>query len=449
MTKFQNKLYQLILFLGDSLFFIASLYVAYALRNKDFNPTFGDISLLIYAFSPIFIVVVLSYFIATLYEVPSLMNTLSRVKMILRLHLVALVFGLGVFYVFPIFGITPKLVLVLQMTTYTLFQIFWRVYMSHRIRTNKKRKALLVGQGQLFAELKSAVNDNPQSSLIFAEHIEVHSPLLADTSLESLRTVLKENDITILVVDVRNEKVIPLLPYFYNLVDDGVRIYDVYKMYEDVFRRTPLNSIGYFWFFENVTLDMRIYEILKRWVDVILSAIVLFLYLFILPFIYLAIKLDDKGPLLSIQKRFGKGGKIIDIYKIRTMSFTDEGEWFLQNKTNKVTKVGKFLRKTRLDEFPQLWNVLLGEVSLVGPRSDILANGRKLSNEIPFYSMRYTILPGLSGWAQVNQDVPPNTLEETKLRLQYDLFYVKNRSILLDIVIMVRTIRVLLVRSGI
>lgn len=449
MTKFQNKLYQVILLLGDSLFFIASLYTAYTLRNKGLYPATEDISILLYAFSPIFIVVVLSYFIATLYEVPSLMTTMMRVKMILRLHLMALVFGLSVFYIFPIFGITPKIFLVLQMVTYTIFQIFWRVYMSHRIRTNKKRKALLVGQGQLFTELKSAVNDNPQSSLVFAEHIEVHSPLLVDTSLESLRTVLKENDISILVVDVRNEKVIPLLPYFYNLVDDGVRIYDVYKMYEDIFRRTPLNSIGYFWFFENVTLDMRIYEIIKRIVDILLSAVTLFLYLFILPFIYLAIKLDDKGPILSIQKRFGKGGKIINIYKIRTMSFTDEGEWVLQNKTNKITKVGKFLRKTRLDEFPQLLNVLFGEVSLVGPRSDILANGRKLSNEIPFYSMRYTILPGLSGWAQVSQDTPPNSLEETKLRLQYDLFYVKNRSLLLDVVIMVRTIRVLLMRSGI
>lgn len=449
MTKIQNKIYQFILFLGDSLLFVASLYTAYALRNKDFSPAFGDISILLYAFSPIFVVVILSYFIATLYEVPSLMTTIARVKMILRLHAIALVFGLGVFYIFPIFGITPKVILILQMSTFTIFQIFWRVFMSHRIRTNKKRKALLVGQGQLFSELKSAVNDNPQSSIIFAEHIEVHSPLLADTSLESLRTVLKENDISLLVVDVRNEKVIPLLPYFYNLVDDGVRIYDVYKMYEDVFRRTPLSSIGYFWFFEHVTLDMRIYEMLKRIVDVLVSAVALFLYLFILPFIYIAIKLDDKGPLFSIQKRFGKGGKMIDIYKIRTMSFTDEGDWVLQNKINKVTRVGKFLRKTRLDEFPQLWNVLLGEVSLVGPRSDILGVGKKLSNEIPFYTMRYTILPGLSGWAQVNQDLPPNSLEETKLRLQYDLFYVKNRSLLLDIVIMVRTIRVLLMRSGI
>ena len=301
----------------------------------------------------------------------------------------------------------------------------------------------------MFSEFKAAVNDNPQSSITFAEHIEVHSPLLADTSLESLRTVLKENDISLLVLDVKSEKVIPLLPYFYNLVDDGVSIYDVYKMYEDVFRRIPLSSVGYFWFFENVTLDMRIYEMLKRIVDVLVSAVALFLYLFILPFIYIAIKLDDKGPLFSIQKRFGKGGKMIDIYKIRTMSFTDEGDWVLQNKINKVTRVGKFLRKTRLDEFPQLWNVLLGEVSLVGPRSDILGVGKKLSNEIPFYTMRYTILPGLSGWAQVNQDLPPNSLEETKLRLQYDLFYVKNRSLLLDIVIMVRTIRVLLMRSGI
>jgi lipopolysaccharide/colanic/teichoic acid biosynthesis glycosyltransferase len=171
-------------------------------------------------------------------------------------------------------------------------------------------------------------------------------------------------------------------------------------------------------------------------------------YALILPFIYLAIKLDDGGPLLSIQRRYGRGGKVLKIYKIRTMDFTDEGEWVKHNKLNKVTRVGAFLRRSRLDEFPQLWNVLLGDVSLVGPRSDILANGGKLSAQIEYYMMRYTVPPGLSGWAQVNQELPPNSLEETKVRLQYDLYYVKNRSLLLDFIIMVKTFRVLVMRTG-
>lgn len=378
------------------------------------------------------------------------MPNIARVKTILRLNGLSFVFGLAIFYTFPeFFGVTPKIILILQAIFFTVGVVLWRVYTSHHIRTKKKRKALLVGEGALFSELRTAVNSNPQSTVIFAEHIEVHSPLLLDPTLESLRTVLKENEISLLVVDVKSEKVIPLLPYFYNLVPEGVRIYDVYKMYEDVFRRTPLTSVGYFWFFEHVSLDMKIYEIIKRVVDILAALPLLVGYLLVLPFIYLAIKLDDKGPLFSIQKRFGRGGKIVDIYKIRTMSFTDEGEWFLQNKVNKVTRVGAFLRKSRLDEFPQLWNVLKGEVSLVGPRSDILANGKKLSHDIPFYMMRYAIVPGLSGWAQVNQELPPNSLEETKLRLQYDLYYVKHRSLILDLIIMVRTIRVLLLRTGI
>jgi lipopolysaccharide/colanic/teichoic acid biosynthesis glycosyltransferase len=450
MSRFQNKLYQIGLFLGDTVLFFCALVAAYALRRQDFSPTFDDVSILLHAFVPMWMFLVLSYFIATLYEVPSLMSTINRTKTIARLNTITLVFGLAIFYGFPdFFGVAPKSILILQITIFSFLGIMWRMYSSHHIKSKKKKKALLVGEGAIFSELKHAINTSPQSPVVFAEHIEVHSPLLGDSTLESLKTVLKENEITLLVVDVKNERVIPLLPYFYNLVSEGIRIYDIHRMYEDVFRRTPLSSIGYFWFFEHVTLDMRMYEIVKRIVDILAALPLLIGYAAVFPFIYLAIKLDDKGPIFSIQKRFGKGGKIIDIYKLRTMSFTDEGEWFLQNKTNKVTRVGKFLRKSRLDEFPQLWNVLKGDVSLVGPRTDILANGKKLALDIPFYMMRYSITPGLSGWAQVNQELPPNSLEETKMRLQYDLYYVKHRSLVLDLVIMFYTVRVLLMRTGI
>ena len=450
MTKFQNKLYQGLLFLGDSFFFILSVYLAYAIRNKDFYVSFEDISLLTLAFSPIFIVVVLSYFIATLYEVPSLMTTIVRVKMILRLHAVALVFGLGLFYIFPLFGLTPKVILFLHLGIYTLLQIGFRVIMSHRIRTKKKRRALLVGQGQVFAELLENINNNPQSTVTFVEHIEVNSPLLTSGTLDSLKRVLEENDITLLVIDVKSDKVIPLLPYFYNLVGDGLRIYDVHKMYEDTFRRMSLSSVGYFWFFENVTLDMRLYEMSKRFVDIVVSLLVGVVWIILHPFVAFLIKREDGGSVfLHNQFRIGRHGQPIKLVKYRTMSSDETGAW-LKDKGNKnrVTKIGYFLRKSRIDELPQVINVLRGDVSLIGPRPDIVDLGNKMAQEIPFYMIRYSVKPGLSGWAQTLQEKPPQSVEETKIRLMYDLFYIKNRSFLLDVVILLRTVRTLLMRSG-
>lgn len=450
MTRFQNKRYQLLLFLGDSVFFVLSLYLAYAIRNQDFAPNGDDFLLLLLAFTPIFIVVTLAYFIATLYEVPSMMLTISRIKMILRLHLVALISGLALFYIFPLFGLTPKSILFLQIIIFTIFQIFFRVYMSHRIRNKKKRRALMVGQGHIFTELEESINNNPQSPITFVEHIEVNSPLLTSNTLDSLKRVLEENDITILVVDVKSEKVIPLLPYFYNLVGEGLRIYDVHKMYEDTFRRMALSSVGYFWFFENVTLDMRIYEINKRFLDVAISLVVAVVWLILHPFVSFLIKREDGGSVfLNNQFRIGRHGKPIKLIKYRTMSSDDGGMWLKEKgNKNRVTKIGYFLRKSRIDELPQVINVLRGDLSLIGPRPDIVDLGNKMAQEIPFYMIRYSVQPGLSGWAQTLQDKPPQSVEETKIRLMYDLFYIKNRSFILDMVILLKTVRTVLMRSG-
>ena len=450
MTKFQNRFYQIVLFVGDFLFFIVSTYLAYAIRNNDFAPSFDTVSPLIFAFSPIFAIIVLSYFIGTLYEVPSITTTIARVKTIVRLHILALLFGFAIFYIFPIYGLTPKILLVLLIVIYTFFQTLWRVYVSHHMRTKKKKRALLIGQGQMFSELKEAVNSNPQSVLTFVEHIEVNSPLLTAGTLDSLRAVLKENDITLLVLDVKSDKTAALLPYFYNLVGDGIRIYDVHKMYEDVFRRMSLSSVGYFWFFENVTMDMRIYEITKRVIDISVSLMVAVVWLILHPFVAFLIKREDGGPIfLSNQSRIGRHGKPIKLVKYRTMSGDDGGVWLKEKgNKNKVTKIGYFLRKSRIDELPQVINVLRGDISLIGPRPDIVDLGNKMAGEIPFYMIRYSVKPGLSGWAQTLQEKPPQSVEETRVRLMYDLFYIKNRSLLLDLIILLRTIRTVLMRQG-
>ncbi len=450
MTKFQNKLYQVVLFLGDTLFFVLSLYLAQALRNQEIFTTSEQMYRLVLTFSPIFAVVVISYFIATLYEVPPLFTSIARVKLIIQLHVIALVFGFSIFYLFPLLGLTPKVILLLQIVIFTLFQSFWRVYSSHHIKTQKKTRALLIGDGAEIAELKASINGNPHSSIIFVDHIEINSPLLTSGTLESLQIVLKENKITVLVVDVKSEKVIPLLPYFYNLVGDGLRIYDVHKMYEDTFRRMPLSAVGYFWFFENVSIDMRIYEILKRGMDITISLFVAVVWLLLHPIVAYLIQREDGGSVfLNNQFRIGRHGKKIKLIKYRTMSNDDGGVWLKEKgNKNRVTKIGYYLRKSLIDELPQVLNVLRGEVSLIGPRPDIVDLGNKMAQEIPFYMIRYSVTPGLSGWAQTLQEKPPQSVEETRIRLMYDLFYIKNRSLLLDIVILLRTIRTLLMRSG-
>jgi lipopolysaccharide/colanic/teichoic acid biosynthesis glycosyltransferase len=133
------------------------------------------------------------------------------------------------------------------------------------------------------------------------------------------------------------------------------------------------------------------------------------------------------------------------VYKFRSMKFSDEGKWKGEGE-NYVTRVGAFLRTTSLDEFPQCVNILSGEVSLIGPRNDLAALAMRLGDAIPYYSIRYIVKPGITGWAQINQqyepgNISPQSIEETKTRLAYDFYYIKNRSFALDIVIALKTVK--------
>ncbi|MEK7136036.1 MAG: sugar transferase, partial [Patescibacteria group bacterium] len=168
------------------------------------------------------------------------------------------------------------------------------------------------------------------------------------------------------------------------------------------------------------------------------------------PLIMLAIKLDDGGEIFIYPERVGEHNRPIRLLKFRTMTVgNDGGQWGMVE--NKVTRVGAFLRRTRLDELPQIWNVIRGDLSLVGPRPEFAPAVGLYGEEIKFYNVRHLVKPGLSGWAQIYGEQPHHGIgvEETKNKLSYDLFYIKNRSILLDIKIALKTIRILLSRSGV
>jgi sugar transferase (PEP-CTERM system associated) len=189
--------------------------------------------------------------------------------------------------------------------------------------------------------------------------------------------------------------------------------------------------------------------LVRRVLSIVISLVGLILSLPLLPFIMLAIRLDSKGPVFYTQTRVGKGGRTFKVVKFRTMRVDAEagGPKWAGDNDPRVTRVGKFLRSSRLDEIPQLWCVLKGDMAFVGPRPERPEFIEMLSKEIPFYGVRHMVRPGLTGWAQVKYKYGA-TVEDSREKLQYDLFYIKNASIGLDMLIMFQTVKTVLLRRG-
>jgi sugar transferase (PEP-CTERM system associated) len=188
----------------------------------------------------------------------------------------------------------------------------------------------------------------------------------------------------------------------------------------------------------------------RRVSSTIVAAVGLFMVLPLLPLIVLAIKLDSKGHVLYRQKRVGLGGREFFCYKFRTMrqdAEADTGATWATDDDPRITRVGKLLRSSRLDEIPQLWCVLKGDMAFVGPRPERPEFVEWLSREIPYYGVRHLVRPGITGWAQVRYKYG-NTLEDAREKLQYDLFYIKNASIGLDFLIMFQTIKIVVLGRG-
>ncbi|MBX4209316.1 sugar transferase, partial [Candidatus Parcubacteria bacterium] len=249
-------------------------------------------------------------------------------------------------------------------------------------------------------------------------------------------------------IDLYNDKVMAILPDLYNLLLSRTRFIDMHQVYEGVFGRVALSLLSHSWFLENISVHPKyVYDAMKRAMDFAIALILGAVSLVVYPFVYIAIKLDDGGPAFIIQERIGKDNKSIRIPKFRSMKTSDKGAWVKEH-DDRITIAGRMLRASRIDELPQLWSVVKGDMSLVGPRPDIHALGVKLSEEIPYYNVRTIIKPGLSGWAQIRQELPPQSLEETKIRLAYDFYYIKNRSLLLDLKIALQTMSTLASRGG-
>ncbi|MBX4210748.1 exopolysaccharide biosynthesis polyprenyl glycosylphosphotransferase [Candidatus Parcubacteria bacterium] len=438
------------LFLGDIVFFIISLWIMLVIRYGEL-PNHEVISLHLIPFSILFCVWIMVFFVAGLYEKHTVILKNKLPTIILNAQIVNSVIAVLFFYFIPYFGITPKTNLFLYLIISFALILMWRIYGHAILGASRKEKAILIGTGQEVQELKEEVNNNSRYNLKFVTSLDLDHMESLDFQEEIVKRIYAE-DISVIAIDLNNKKVEPILPHLYNLIYSKVRFVDMYKIYEDIFDRVPLSLLKYNWFLENISIQPHtIYDLLKRIMDVVLSVILGALSLVAYPFVYAAIKMDDGGALFSFQERVGQNNKLIRIFKFRTMSKANDGGKWGADTDNVVTRVGKVLRATRIDELPQLWNVLLGDISLIGPRPEFKQAVKQYEQEIPYFSVRHLIKPGLSGWAQIYGEHAHHgvDLDKTKNKLSYDLYYLKNRSFLLDIKIALRTMKTFMSRSGV
>jgi len=387
-----------------------------------------------------------------LYE-PALWN--ARGELYFRLLLVPGILALTVAvlgYLFPRVLIGNNTVVIgLLLITVALFG--WRmIYAWLAQMPYLREKVYVLGTGERAQRLLSGLRSRTELGI---EVVGWSGNLPGEVTRETLATHLLEllrhqglHRVIVALADRRGR--LPVMEIL-QLRLAGVKIEEATSWLEKISGRIEVDNLYPSWliFTEGFRFSTG-FMLLRRIISVLASALLLLIVLPVIPFVILAIKLDSRGPVLYRQKRVGLAGKIFHCYKFRTMrqdAEADRGATWALDDDPRITRVGHFLRTVRLDEIPQLWCVLKGDMGFVGPRPERPEFVEWLEREIPFYGVRHAVRPGITGWAQVRYKYG-YTLEDAKEKLQYDLYYIKNMSLGLDLMIMFQTVKIVLLGRG-
>lgn len=348
----------------------------------------------------------------------------------------------------------PRLGVAVFIVTATLLTLLWRlVYVRTFTSVSRQQRVLIVGAGKAGTALVEVISelDPPPFKLIGLIDDDpaklgtnIHgSPILGNH--ESMTEIIANQGITDLILAISNEMNHGMFQSILTAQEEGINLTTMTDTYENLSGRVPIDLLESDWvvraFLERAPTS-GFYRISKRLMDLVLGLIGLIGLAILFPLLALIILIDSGRPVIFTQKRLGRGGKPYSIIKFRTMkSKSDMEKEALVTATNdpRITRIGKFLRKAHLDELPQIINVLQGEMSFVGPRSERDELVRVFQKEIPFYRARMLVKPGITGWAQIHQAYA-ETIEETATKLQYDLYYIEHASIWMDLNILLRTV---------
>lgn len=335
----------------------------------------------------------------------------------------------------------------------SLCTLVWRmIYINVFTAPAFLRRVLIIGAGRAGSVLANLlltispppfslvgyIDDDPQK---IGENVS-GLPVLGNSS--ELQQIIQKQHITDLIFAISGDMKPALNTAILSAEEKGIEVTTMPVIYEELFGRVPINLLADDWLlrtFVDRSHASGSYELFKRLVDLLGAVVGLMLLIPLYPLIALVILIDDGFPIIFRQTRVGENGKEFQLLKFRSMSRDAEKDGiarFAVENDDRVTRVGKFLRKSHLDELPQFINVIRGDISLVGPRAERPELVKELQKEVPFYRARLFVKPGLTGWAQINYRYASN-VEETAVKLEYDLYYIMHRSIFLDVMIILRT----------
>jgi len=431
-----------ILFLGDLAFLHLALFLTLLVRYDQAWRAHWPAHWT--HFIVVFIIWLLIFYINDLYNLN--LKAGGRKFSLLFINSVVLSSSLSIlyFYLNVQSSIAPRTNLAIFIAFFIVLFFIWRALYQAAIHPFiPKNNLAIIGFNRQGQELLQELENNPGAG--YATALIFHTPEELDGLVASIRD---KSVHTIVVADDfgQSEKLRQVL---FDCLSYQITFFNFPDFYELITGKIPVEAIGPNWFLENLREGQKNYfNFLKRVVDFTLATLIFIVSLPFWPVIALFVKLSSRGPVLFRQTRLGKNGTEFKIIKFRSMRVENNDAAPTVAGDTRVTGFGNFLRKSRLDEIPQTINILRGEMSFIGPRPERPEIAAELEKQIPFYKTRLLIKPGLTGWDQISGDYHSPSLADSLVKLQYDLYYLKQRSLYLDLTIVLKTIATVLSRAG-
>lgn len=340
--------------------------------------------------------------------------------------------------------------------------LLWRyAYISFISAPRFYKRILLVAHGEHVETIKDSLQKSDPNFKVVGFYDTsphnltiIHDDDIEDLTLDDFALLAEDKSISqIIVCTPLSEGItVELNNRLIRLLEQGVSIREYIQVYEELTYRIPVQHVEkdfYRYFPFSRSNQNKLYLFFNRILDLVLGLLGLACGVLLLPLILIGNLLGNRGPLFYTQTRVGKNSEPFKVFKLRSMIKNAEqnGAQFAQEKDSRVTKFGRFLRKSRFDEIPQFLNVLRGEMSVIGPRPERPEFVQSLAEKLPFYEVRHLVKPGITGWAQVNAKYGSSE-EDSLEKLQYDLYYIKHRSLFLDVVIVIKTLSTIVFFRG-
>ncbi len=433
------KLKVALIFIGDIVFLYSALILTLLVRyGADyFWFSFSNHFL---PFSLIFIVWLSVFYLFDLYQIKSFKNKYILLKNLLPAIVFSVIVSIILFYLFgKFFELTPKTNLAIFTFIFGVLNYGWRLLLIKFFTIRGWRiNLIIVGDSEIIENTFLDLKNNP----LLGYKVVFWIKNLKEIKLEELKRLILENKVEKIIISANSKKEDFFFETAYRLLFLGVEIIDFADFYESIYQKTPLEEIENSKVAEQIKIQGRFFDLAKRITEIVLALLLLIVFLPIILISALLIKISSpRESVFFKQERMGKNNKPFILYKLRTMrsgAGKEEPLWTEEN-DKRITKPGKILRRLYLDELPQLYNILKGELSFIGPRAE-RTELVGLYEQLPYYNLRHLIKPGVSGWAQLNYK-PSASLEEAFEKLKYDIYYLKNRSLILDLIIFFKTIR--------